>query len=160
MGLDVPREGMHLTILDVLAQIAWSAGYYIALIVLIRVTGKRLAGQTTTFDLIVLIAIAVALQTIALAEGRIAAAIFVVVVLGMHLLQTALSARWAWFRRLLRGSPRALVRDGTIDRAALADEHLSTDDLLAALRKQGVEEVAAVHLAMLEETGQVSVVKR
>ncbi len=151
---------MSLTILEALAQIAWSAGYYIALIVLIRITGKRLAGQTTTFDLIVLIAIAVALQTIAVAEGRIAAAIFVVVVLGMHLLQTTMSARWAWFRRLLRGTPRALVHDGVIDRSALADEHLSADDLLAALRKQGIEDVAGVHLAMLEETGQVSVLKR
>ena len=36
---------------ELLVQAAKAAAYYPALVVLMRVAGKRLAGQTTTFDL-------------------------------------------------------------------------------------------------------------
>ena len=50
-----------------------------------RLAGKRLAGQTTTFDLVVLIQLAVVLQTTALAEGTANAVVFVVTVLAAHI---------------------------------------------------------------------------
>ena len=50
----------------ILSQAAKAAAYYIALIVLVRIAGKRLAGQTTTFDLLVLITLGVVLQSAAL----------------------------------------------------------------------------------------------
>ena len=69
-----------------LIQAAKAAAYYIALVVLIRLAGKRLAGQTTTFDLIVLITLGVVMQSAALAEGAANAAVFVVTVFALHLL--------------------------------------------------------------------------
>ncbi len=40
-------------------QAVKALAYYAALIVIMRLAGKRLAGQTTTFDLIVLITLGV-----------------------------------------------------------------------------------------------------
>jgi uncharacterized membrane protein YcaP (DUF421 family) len=42
----------------ILQQIVSGLAFYAALVALTRLAGKRLAGQTTTFDLIVLISIA------------------------------------------------------------------------------------------------------
>ena len=54
---------------ELLTQTAQAAAYYGALIILMRLAGKRLAGQTTTFDLIVLITLGVVLQSTALQPG-------------------------------------------------------------------------------------------
>ena len=43
---------------QLLLQAVKALVYYAALIVIMRLAGKRLAGQTTTFDLIVLITLA------------------------------------------------------------------------------------------------------
>ena len=63
---------------ELLVQAAKAAAYYAALIVLMRIAGKRLAGQTTTFDLIVLITLGVVLQSTALQKGMANGIVFVV----------------------------------------------------------------------------------
>jgi uncharacterized membrane protein YcaP (DUF421 family) len=132
--------------------------YYFSVIVLVRVAGKRLAGQMTTFDLVVLIGLVVAAQQSILTPGPLNAAIFIVTVLVTHRAVTWLCGRYRSVRHLLRGRPRALVRNGIIIEQALADEGVSVDELLAGLRKLGFESPTKVKLAMLEETGHVSAI--
>ena len=135
-------------------------GYYCALIVILRLAGKRLAGQTTTFDLIVLITMGVVLQSTALAAGALNAAVFVVTVFGTHKLTAVLCARSTAIRHLVRGKPRVLIRDGRIVPGALEAEGISEDELCAGLRKLGHEGPADVRSATLEETGHISAVAR
>jgi uncharacterized membrane protein YcaP (DUF421 family) len=142
------------------AQALAALAYYAALVALMRLAGKRLAGQTTTFDLIVLISLAVTLQTVALREGLAPAVVFVATVFAAHKLLAWSSARWGWLRRLVRGGPRPLVRAGQVLEHALSAEGLTRDDLLAGLRKLGIESPAEVELAALEETGHISAVRR
>ena len=143
---------------DLALQIAKASGYYVALVVLMRLAGKRLAGQTTTFDLIVLITLGVVMQTIALQPGSTNAFAFIVTVFGLHRLNAWLCAHFPVARHLIRGKPRALVRNGMILEAALIDEGISRAELLAGLRKLGYEDPAGVKLATLEETGHISAV--
>jgi len=56
--------------LDLLRQASYALAYYVGLVVIMRLAGKRLAGQTTTFDLVVLIQMAVVLQSTLLRPGR------------------------------------------------------------------------------------------
>ncbi len=145
---------------DAGAQILLALAYYVGLIVLMRVSGKRLAGQTTTFDLIVLICLGVVLQGIALHRGTLNAVLFMATVFSAHRGLAAWCSRSRWVRRLTRGSPRPLVRDGQIDFGALEDEALSPDDLMAGLRKLGYATPDVILLAVLEETGQISAIPR
>jgi uncharacterized membrane protein YcaP (DUF421 family) len=62
-------------------------------------------------------------------------------------------------RQLLR-QPRALVRDGVAIPAALQEEAVSDDELLAGLRKLGYASIEDVKLAVLEEAGHISAVPR
>jgi len=145
---------------SVLVQAAKAAAYYVALIVLVRLAGKRMAGQTTTFDLIVLITLGVVIQTAALAEGAANAAVFVVTVFALHRLNAWLCARSTPIRHLLRGKPRPLIRDGEIIARALELEGVTHAELLAGLRKLGYARADDVRLAVLEETGHISAVGR
>ena len=46
-----------------LQQVGQALAYYAALVVIMRISGKRLAGQMQTLDLIILITLGVVLQT-------------------------------------------------------------------------------------------------
>jgi uncharacterized membrane protein YcaP (DUF421 family) len=143
---------------ELLLQAAKAAAYYLALVVLMRLAGKRLAGQTTTFDLIVLISLGVVMQTTALQPGAWNALVFVVTVFTLHRLLALSCARSSTLRRLVRGAPRALILNGRIIERALAEEGVSQAELLAGLRKLGYESPEQVKLATLEETGHISAV--
>lgn len=145
---------------ELLPQIGYSFLFYAAVVLLFRVAGKRLAGQTTTFDLIVLISLSVAVQKATLLDGLANAITFVVTVFLLHLG----TAKWcAYSRRArywLRGLPCELVHDGEINYGSLRSEGLSVDELKAGLRKAGIDDIAQVQSAHLEETGQISAIKR
>lgn len=141
-----------------LEQAALALAYYAGLVLIMRLAGKRLAGQTTTFDLLVLITLGVVLQTTVLREGVANALVFVATVLATHVGLARVCARSRRVRRLVRGAPRPLIRDGVVSHEALDEEGLSYDELLAGLRKLGHASPRAVRVAMLEETGHISAV--
>jgi uncharacterized membrane protein YcaP (DUF421 family) len=145
---------------DILEQIGLALLFYFAVVGLFRVAGKRFAGQTTTFDLIVLISLAVAVQKITLRDGDLNTVVFLVTVFVSHLAVGALCRRVGWIRHLVRGEPCLLVNDGEILYQSLRSEGMTQDELLAGLRKLGIEDVTQVAHAHLEETGQISAVKR
>jgi uncharacterized membrane protein YcaP (DUF421 family) len=147
-------------IADLASQALAAALYYAALVVLMRLAGKRLAGQTTTFDLIVLISLGVVLQTSALRPGLPNALVFVATVFTLHRSLALACARSRGLRRIVRGAPRPLVVDGRVSDEALGEEGMSREELLAGLRKLGYASPAEVRLAVLEETGHVSAVSR
>jgi len=143
---------------ELLLQAVKALAYYASLIVIMRLAGKRLAGQTTTFDLIVLITLGVVIQSTALQAGWPNAIVFVITVFAAHRGLAALCANSTWIRHLVRGKPRVLVRDGRVIDAALKRESMSREELLAGLRKLGYDSPEAVKSAVLEETGHISAV--
>ena len=143
-----------------LEQVGWAAGYYFALIAMIRVAGKRLAGQTTTFDLLVLISLGVILQNVALKPGKGNGLLFILTVLALHIGLARAALHFPFLRTLVRENPRPLIKDGCILHKALQEEGYSEEELMAALRLQGFEDVTEVRLAVLEETGHVSAIRQ
>lgn len=140
-------------------QALYAALYYAGLVLILRLAGKRLAGQTTTFDLVVLIQLAVVLQTTLLNDGVANAVVFLLTVLVLHRLVAQACARSSRLRKILRGEPRALVTQGVVLDDALAKEGMSRAELLAGLRKLGFASPEEVELAVLEETGHISAVR-
>jgi uncharacterized membrane protein YcaP (DUF421 family) len=152
---------MAVELLDAyLVQAARAAAYYVALLVIVRLAGKRLAGQTTTFDLLILITLGVVLQTTALQDGAANALIFIGTVFAMHRGVALLCSRSRVARNLIRGRPRPLVRDGRVIEEALTAEGVTHAELSAGLRKLGFARPEDVKLAVLEETGHISAVAR
>ena len=144
--------------MELALQIVLALAYYAGLVLMMRIAGKRLAGQTTTFDLVVLITLCVVLQNTALRKGAATALVFVAVVFTAHFSLASVCARSPRVRRLVRGAPRPLIRHGQVDHDALAAEHMSYEELLAGLRKLGHSGPQKIALATLEETGHISAV--
>jgi uncharacterized membrane protein YcaP (DUF421 family) len=142
----------------ILVQVGLALAYYATLVAIMRLAGKRLAGQTTTFDLVILITISVVLQTTALREGVLNAVIFITTVFGAHQLLAAVCARSTRIRRIVRSCPRPLIQNARVDYEALDNEGLSYEELLAGLRKLGYSSPAEIRSATLEETGHISAI--
>ena len=146
--------------LDLARQVLYALAYYVGLVVILRLAGKRLAGQTTTFDLVVLIQMGVVLQSTALRPGTANAVVFLLTVFAAHFGLARACAHHEGLRHLVRGAPRRLVSQGNVIDRALEREGISRAELEAGLRKLGFDSPAAVELAVLEETGHISAVAR
>lgn len=146
------------TLQSLAGQVGLALGYYAAVVLMVRMAGKRLAGQMTSFDLIVLIALAVVLQKLTLEDGKLNALVFLVTVLLVHRSVAQLETRSPRLRELLRGKPRTLILNGHVLPEALRAEGLSEEDLGAGLRKLGFASTHNIRLAVLEETGHISAI--
>src|SRR5439155_66651 len=113
---------------------------YLALLVGLRLTGKRQLGQMSTFDFVLLLIIANAVQNAmvgpdtSLAGGLTAAA----VLLFWHQVIDRLRRSSRHVGRLLGGTADLLIYRGRVLHHHLARENLTTDELRQALREHGV----------------------
>lgn len=134
---------------------------YVALLVLLRIAGKREVGQMTPFDLVVLLLISNAVQNAmtgpdtSVGGGMVAAATLI----GVSLLFSRLSLRNQRLRRFMDGTPTILVRHGQVFHQNLRKEGMTYDELLAAMREHECSTIEEVELAMLEIDGEVSVIR-
>jgi len=133
---------------------------YLALLVALRLFGKREVGQFTLIDLVLILLVANAVQPAmtgpdaSLTGGLVIIATLVVV----NRLISWARARVPLVQRLVESTPTVLARDGAWIEAALAREELSIEDCEMALREHGVADVTGVQLAVLESDGMISVV--
>ena len=155
---------LHIFVPDIpiTEKVLRSVVVYVFLLVAFRLTGKRQVGQLTPFDLIVLLIISNVVQNAligndnSLGGGLVGAA--AILALNTVVVEVTYHSRRA--RRLLEAQPTLLIRDGRLLEDNMRRERVTLDDLLAALRRTGVTDPAHVRLAMLEENGGISVIRR
>ena len=134
---------------------------YAALVLLLRVTGKRTLSKMNAFDLVVTVALGSTLATVllskdvALAEGLLAFALLVLLQFAI----TWLSVRSERVQALVKAEPRLLLHHGRLLPGALRRERL-TEEVRAAVRSQGIASLDAVAAVVLETDGSISVVRR
>lgn len=135
---------------------------YFAVMVLVRVSGKRAVGQFTPFDLVLLILIGNAVQN-GLNGGDnslTAALILSTSLLALNYLVAFLSARFPRVRKLVEGEPVVLVRNGEVFRDVLRRELVSRADFDKAMREAGLFEPDQIRLAVLETNGHITIIPR
>src|SRR5207237_2501417 len=144
------------TLLDVAIR---TSVIYLALLVGLRVTGKRQLGQMSTFDFVLLLIIANAVQNAmvgpdtSLAGGLVAAA----VLLAWHQGIDRLRRSSRHLGRLLGGTADLLVYHGRVFHQHLERENLTVDELRQALREHAVASLDVVHMAVREADGATTV---
>jgi len=137
-----------------------TAVVYVAILVGLRLAGKRELGQMTVFDLVVLLLLANSVQNAMVGQdnsllgGLIAA--FLLLVLNF-LLRRAME-HWPRLEEILEGTPTVLVLQGKVIESSLRREGVDEELLQQALREHGVADLADVDLAVLEVDGSISVV--
>ena len=135
---------------------------YVVFFIGLRLFGKRELGQFTTFDLVLVLLIANALQPAitgpdnSVTGGAIIVAILLVFNRGVAWVRN----RWPWFDALIEPPPTVVVQDGQISQPALEKEGLSETDVEMAIREHGVDKLSDVKQAVLENDGSISVVTK
>lgn len=138
-----------------------TAAVYLAILVGLRLAGKREIGQMTPFDLVLLLLLSNSVQNAMV--GPDTSLVAGVAAAGVLLLLNAAVGRVAKGSRLVgglvTGHARILVNRGILVQHNLDDERITRDELLQALREHGVATVEDVRLAVLEIDGTISVIK-
>lgn len=144
---------------DVLQAMVRAVIVFLSALVMVRWGEKRFMGKNTAFDVILGVVLGSVLSRgINSAELLPSLAAGAVLVL-LHWLFAKFAFHSDRFGTLIKGSTRVLVRDGEVDWAEMRASHTSRDDLLAALRKEGLRGWEEVREARLERSGEVSVIK-
>lgn len=134
---------------------------YIALLAMVRLTGKRTVGQFTPFDLVVVMLLAEAVSDSlrggdeSLVGGLIAAATLVV----LDVLIAIATSRSAKVDKVLQGTPVVIGRDGVIYKEVLKRQRVPEADLEKALRSADCQ-IEDMRMAILEADGDISILKR
>ena len=135
---------------------------YIIVLIVMRLMGKREIGQLQPFELAISIMIA-DLASIPMTEVGIPIFNGIVPILGllvMHLLISLLNLKSLKAREIICGKPSILVYRGKIDEKILKKERFTINELQERLRGNGVVNLGDVEYAILETSGDVTVIQK
>jgi uncharacterized membrane protein YcaP (DUF421 family) len=136
---------------------------YAFLLAVLRISGKRTLAQITTFDFVLLLIISEAAQQALVSNDNsmINAAILVTTLVGMNILISVLKQRSKLVERVLEGLPLVIVADGKPLRERMDKARVDMDDIMDAAREaHGLESLEQIKHAVLERSGQISIIPR
>lgn len=132
---------------------------YFLIMIGLRLMGKRQIGELEPSELVLTMMIS-DLATVPMQDFGIpllAGVIPILILLSLTLLMSQLSLLNLRFRALMCGTPAILIRNGKLQQAAMRKNRYTLDELLEQLRGQGCLSVEEVQYAVLENSGQLSV---
>lgn len=133
---------------------------YILVLFVMRFMGKREIGQMQPFELVIAIMIA-DLASTPMSEIGIPILYGVIPILSlllMHVIISVINLKSIKMREIICGKPRILIYRGKIDETAMIQENFTINELQERLRVNNVNNLGDVEFAILETSGQISVV--
>ena len=141
--------------LPVIEKIARPVIVYIAIIVLLRVFGKRELAQLNPFDLVVLLSVSNTVQNAIIGDdnsltGGIVGALSLFAV---NYVVVRFLFQHRRLQEVMGGSPTPLIVQGVVDRKALAKEMLTESELTTVAHRQGFDDLEDIESCVLEPGG-------
>ncbi|MCX6292641.1 MAG: DUF421 domain-containing protein [Bacteroidetes bacterium] len=136
-----------------------SVAVYLFVILAIRLFGKKELAQLSVIDLVFILLISNSVQNAmvgpdtSLVGGMLAAGSL----FALNYVLKFFLYRNKSFSQLLQGNPVMLVHQGKVIHEHLEKEKISLEELEAAAREHGVENIKHVDLAVLEADGNISI---
>lgn len=132
---------------------------FIFLVVMAKVLGQRAISQLRHLDFVMALVIGNIIAHPLSDEklGLKGSMITTTVLVTLYLCGIFSALKWPWLRKLTNHAPITLVQNGEIIYPGLKKARISIDVLLEELRKEKVEDVKNVALAMWEADGKMSV---
>lgn len=133
---------------------------YFAILISMRIMGKRQLGEMEISEFIVAALIADLAATplqdigIPLLNGLVP----IIIMFCFEIIIAGLNMRSVKLRKLTYGRPELIIRDGRIIREAMRKNRFTLDELMQELRAQGLTDTAQVEYAVLETNGQLSII--
>jgi uncharacterized membrane protein YcaP (DUF421 family) len=142
----------------VLEKVVRTVIVYGFLVLGLRLFGKRELGQLNPLDFIVLLLLSNTVQNAiigndnSLVGGLLGAAVLFLINDGL----VRYAYRHPRLRRMIEGRPEDLIREGKVLRPALAHNLVTMEELVAAARKQGIQDIHDIDHCRLEVSGALS----
>lgn len=131
-----------------------TAAVYAALLVLLHLAGKRQLAQLNSFDLVVLLLLSNVVQNAVIGNDNslLGGLLGAVILLALNYVLVRFAFMSPRFGKALQGGSTVLYADGELDARALRREVITQEELVAALRRQGLE-LDDVEVVELEPEG-------
>ena len=158
--------GTHLILASsLLPAVPWwelilrAVAVYAALLIALRVFGKREVGQFTLYDLVFILLVANALQPAITGPDTsvLGGLVLIVALVGANAMVGRLD-RLPRFHRLFSASPAVIIKEGKYISDVLKREGVTQDECEMAIREHGMGDVTEVKLGVLEPDGTISIV--
>ncbi len=147
--------------MDFLIVIFRTIFFYIFIIFVFRLMGKREIGQLSIQDLVISIIMSelVAMSIENRGDSMLLTLIPVGVLLILEMLFAYISLKSNKFRNILEGKPSLIISQGKINFNEMVKERYTLDDLLLELRSRGIKSIEDIEYAVLECDGRLSIFK-
>lgn len=125
----------------------------------LRVTGKKAVSQMHTYDLLYIFVLTNIISTPVENDHLGKAIIYagITVILYKIFIRLSLHNKLRW---ILNESPTVLIHNGDIDRKGLKKARMPINELLSHLRVKGYTDIQNIAIAIMEETGNISVIPK
>lgn len=136
--------------------------FYVLILLIFRLMGKREIGELSILDLVVFIMIG-EMAVVSIDNPKrplIETVIPMVLLMLIQIALATLSLKSKRFRDLVDGKPSIIINRGKIDEAAMRKQRYNFDDLLTQLREKDIRSIADVEFAILESSGSLSVIEK
>lgn len=140
-------------------KVVRTVAVYLAIVIVIRVAGKRLMVQMNSLDLVVVLLLSNVVQNaiIGADNSLIGGLLGAVVLIGVNALLEHSTERFEILRHLLEGWSTTVITDGTLEAGVLARLGMTPGELGSALRHQGADSIGQVKSARIEPGGSITV---
>ncbi|WP_053363137.1 YetF domain-containing protein [Bacillus sp. FJAT-27251] len=134
---------------------------YLGLVLFLRISGKRTLSKLNAFDLVITVSIGSTLATIlldkkvSLSQGL--TAFFVLIMLQYVITKSSVASDTV--SKLIKSNPTVLFLDGEYIKKNMDKERVKKQEILQAVRSQGLASMQQVKAVILETDGSLSVIK-
>ena len=128
---------------------------YIALIVLLRVVGKRELAQLNPLDLVVILSLSNTVQNAIIGNDTslVGGIVGATALLLINSSVAYVKYRWPRLESIAEGKPVTLIDNGKVDQALLKSELMTDSDLEIIAHENGLENVADIDRLILDPNG-------
>lgn len=132
---------------------------FLAIIIGLRILGKRGVKQLSIFELVVIIGLGSAAGDPMFNKdvGIISSIIVFAVIILLYSIITHFIGKHKYFEQLLEGKSICLIENGQFAIDNFKKENLGSDEFFAELRIKGVSHLGQVETAIVETSGEISV---
>jgi uncharacterized membrane protein YcaP (DUF421 family) len=140
-----------------------AASLYLFLLIIFRIAGERTLASLTTFDFVLLLMIAEATQQGLLGDdfSVVNAIVVIATLIGLDIGISLLKDRSSLLHKIIEGVPLVIVEEGRMLEDRMRRARIDADDVLQAARQhQGLERMDQIKFAVLERTGEISIIPK
>lgn len=147
--------------MDLVMVILRTIFFYVFVLIIFRLMGKREIGELSIQDLVVslLIAELVAISIENYKDSMLLTVIPILILLFFEIAAGYLSLRFNKFRNIMDGKPSLIINRGIINYKEMMKQRYSLDDLLLELRNNNIKNLKDVEYAVLENSGKLNIFK-